>query len=62
MGTYFCLGFKNSLNSFNSVYTNTELWKTIESIEKTSEGFLLVLNAADIPLGIIDRNKIGFLC
>ena len=56
----FVWDFKNSLNSFNSVYNNTELWKTIESIEKTSEGFLLVLNAADIPLGIIDRNKIGF--
>ena len=52
--------FKKPLNSFTSVYSNTELWKTIESIEKTSEGFLLVLNAADLPLGIIDRNKVGY--
>ena len=52
--------FKKPINSFKSVYDNTELWKTIERLEKTSEGFLLVLNAANIPLGIIDRNKIGF--
>ena len=36
------------------------MWKTIESIEKSSEGFLLVLNSADLPLGIIDRNKVGY--
>ena len=52
--------FKKPLNSFTSVYSNTELWKTIESIEKSSEGFLLVLNSADMPLGIIDRNKVGY--
>ena len=52
--------FVKPLNSFKSIYSNTELWKTIESIEKTSEGFLLVLNAADLPLGIIDRNKVGY--
>ena len=52
--------FKKPINSVESIYSNTELWKTIERIEKTSEGFLLVLNASDIPLGIIDRNKIGF--
>jgi len=52
--------FKKPLNSFTNVYSNTELWKTIESIEKSSEGFLLVLNSADLPLGIIDRNKVGY--
>ncbi len=52
--------FVKPLNSFKSVYSKTELWKTIESIEKTSEGFLLVLNASDLPLGIIDRNKVGY--
>ena len=41
------------------VYTNDKLWKTIERLEETGEGFILVLNAADIPLGIIDRSKIG---
>ena len=46
-------------NSFESVYSNAKLWKTIERLEKTSEGYILVLNAADIPLGIIDRSKIG---
>ncbi len=52
--------FKKPIDSFACIYSNTELWKTIESIENTTEGFLLVLNAADIPLGIIDRNKIGY--
>ena len=36
-----------------------KLWKTIERIEETGKGFILVLNSADIPLGIIDRSKIG---
>ena len=47
------------IDSFESVYANDKLWKTIERIEETGEGFVLVLNAADIPLGIIDRSKIG---
>ena len=51
--------FKKSIDSFVSVSYNDKLWKTIERIEETSDGFLLVLNAADIPLGIIDRSKIG---
>ena len=51
--------FRKPIDSFVSVYNNDELWKTIERIEETSEGFILVLNAADIPLGIIDRSKIG---
>jgi len=51
--------FQKPINSFANVYTNDKLWKTIERLEETSEGFLLVLNAADIPLGIIDRSKIG---
>ena len=52
--------FKNPINSFKSVYIGEELWKTIEKIEETGDGFLLVLNAAEIPLGIIDRNNIGY--
>ncbi len=51
--------FKKPLNSFVSVYGQDKLWKTIEKLEETSEGFILVLNGADIPLGIIDRSKIG---
>jgi len=51
--------FKKPIDSFVSVSCNDKLWKTIEKLEETSEGFLLVLNAADIPLGIIDRSKIG---
>ena len=51
--------FKKPINSFVNVYSNDKLWETIERIEETEEGFLLVLNASDIPLGIIDRFKIG---
>ena len=51
--------FKKPINSFVNVYSNNKLWETIERLEKTSEGFILVLNASDIPLGIIDRSKIG---
>lgn len=51
--------FKKPIDSFVNVSHNDKLWKTIERIEETSDGFLLVLNAADIPLGIIDRSKIG---
>ena len=52
--------FKKPINKFISVKSSTELWKAIEKIENTNEGFILVLNSADIPLGIIDRNKIGY--
>jgi len=56
---HFVGDFKKSIDSFESVYSNDKLWKTIEKLEETNEGFLLVLNSADIPLGIIDRSKIG---
>ena len=51
--------FKKPIDSFESVSYNDKLWRTIERLEETNEGFLLVLNAAEIPLGIIDRAKIG---
>jgi len=51
--------FKKPIDSIKSVYINDKLWETIERLEETGEGFVLVLNAADIPLGIIDRSKIG---
>ena len=51
--------FKKPIDSFESVYSNDKLWKSIERLEETVEGFILVLNAADIPLGIIDRSKVG---
>jgi len=51
--------FKKPIDRFVSVYTIDILWKTIERIEETGEGFILVLNSADIPLVIIDRSKIG---
>ncbi len=52
--------FQKSINKFESVYSNTELWRTIEKLEKTNEGIILVINSAEIPLGIVDRNKIGY--
>jgi len=51
--------FKKPIDIFESVSYNDKLWRTIERLEETNEGFLLVLNAADMPLGIIDRSKIG---
>ncbi len=51
--------FKKPIDSFVSVSCKDKLWKTIERLEEKGEGFLLVLNAADIPLGIVDRSKIG---
>ena len=51
--------FKKPIDSFECVYNNEKLWKTIEKLEKTSEGFILVLTTSDMPLGIIDRSKIG---
>ena len=51
--------FRKPINTFTSIKINTELWKTVEKIEKTKEGILLVLNPADIPLGIVDRTKVG---
>ncbi len=56
----FVIDYKRPLNSFVSVYSNTKLWKTIERIEETDKGFLLVLNTAGIPIGLIDRKKIGY--
>jgi Zn-dependent protease len=51
--------FKKPIEIFVTVYDNERLWITIERLEKSSEGFILVLNAAGIPLGVIDRTKIG---
>ena len=52
--------FKKPINKFVSINSSTELWKVIEKIEKTQEGILLVINSAHMPLGIVDRNKIGY--
>jgi len=51
--------FTKPIDSFESVYSNDKLWKTIERLEETNDGLILVLNAVDIPLGIIARSKIG---
>ena len=51
--------FKKPIKKFASINCSNELWRAIEKIEKSNEGILLVLNSANIPLGIVDRNKIG---
>jgi len=51
--------FKKPIDSLEIVSYDDKLWRTIERLEETNEGFLLVLNAANIPYGIIDRSKIG---
>jgi len=51
--------FKKRIDRLETVSYDDKLWITIERLEETNEGFLLVLNPADIPLGIIDRSKIG---
>jgi len=56
----FVSDFKKPIKLFTTVYINAELWKSIEIIEKTNEGFILVISSAGIPIGIIDRNKIGY--
>ena len=52
--------FKKSINKFACVNFSTELWKAIEKIEKSNEGIILVLNSSGMPLGIVDRNRIGY--
>ena len=51
--------FQKPIKSFASIYGSSKLWQIIERLEETSDGFILVINTADIPLGIIDRVKIG---
>ena len=57
--TTFVGDYRKPINKFKSIYSNTELWKTIEKLERTNEGILLILNSSDIPIGIVDRKKIG---
>ncbi len=56
----FVADFKKPINKLPSVKGNDELCRAIEKIEKTYEGMILVLNSADRPLGIIDRNNVGY--
>ncbi len=52
--------FKKPIYNFTSVKSSTKLWRAIEKIENTNEGLVLVVNSAEIPLGILDRNIIGY--
>ena len=52
--------FKKPLEDFYSITSDTELWKAIKKIEKSNEAILLVINSGNIPLGIINRNTIGY--
>ena len=51
--------YRVPIKKFKSTYCSTKLWKTIEKIETTNDGILLLLNSSEIPLGVIDRKKIG---
>ena len=53
--------YRKPINKFKSINIKTKLWKTIEKIETTNEGIVLLLNSSNIPMGIIDRKKIGQL-
>ncbi len=52
--------FKQSINKFPSINCSAQLWRVIEKIETSNEGIILVINPAGIPLGIVDRNRIGY--
>ena len=52
--------FKKPIKKFINVKSSTKLWRAIEKIENTNEGLILILNSAEIPLGILDRNSIGY--
>ena len=52
--------FNKSINNFPSVLENTPLWQIIEKIEKTNRGIILIRNPYGIPMGLLDRKKIGF--
>ena len=56
----FVRDFKKPINKFVSAKSDIELWRIIEQIEKTNEGIILVINTANIPSGIVDRNIIGY--
>ena len=57
--TSFVGDFKKPINKFKSIKCSSKLWKTIEKIETTNDGILLLLNSSDLPMGIVDRKKIG---
>ena len=50
----FVADFKKPINKFSRIYSNTELWKTIEKIENTNDGILLVINDADSLNDLLD--------
>ena len=52
--------FNKPITKFTNVKSSTKLWRAIEQIEDTNEGLILVINSAEIPLGIVDRNIIGY--
>ena len=52
--------FKQSISKFPCISSSDQLWRAIEKLETSKEGMILVINTAGIPLGIIDRNRIGY--
>ena len=58
--TSFVGQYKKLISDFPKEKEHTPLWKIVEGIEKTTDGILLIENTLGIPLGIVDRNKIGY--
>ena len=52
--------FNKSINHFPNIVENTPLWQVIEKIEETNGGLILIINPYGIPMGLLDRENIGF--
>jgi hypothetical protein len=47
------------LNELPSIASTAPLWQAVEALEASTEGRLLVLSAAGLPNGTVDRSDVG---
>jgi Zn-dependent protease len=47
------------LNELPSIACNAPLWQAVDALEASTEGRLLVLSAAGLPNGTVDRSDVG---
>ena len=47
------------LKELPSIACNAQLWQAVEALEASAEGRLLVLSAAGLPNGTVDRSDVG---
>ena len=52
--------FERPITEFPTQAYDQPLWKIIEALEEASNGILLIVNSSIIPIGLIDRNQIGY--